>query len=485
MSLSQSQLTDPAIKLFGTNIPLPPSNSSSETSHSDDSPLSQSQFMDECREEATKAEVEDTGERCCEHDSFSDSEGKGNSYQNHVQENEVNCNPVEYQRSESDRSSKEKILKRPDKILPCPRCNSLGTKFCYFNNYNVNQPRHFCKNCQRYWTAGGTIRNVPVGAGRRRNKHSSSQLHQETTNDSAAVVTQEDINNATSDQSPPSNRFPASARLDNGMAEGLKFSSETPLCESMETKLNIEDHKKSEIESAAFGDSSEDLSLSSNSLNAHSSQNSSCFRREDDSADHRHPMQCYPVPQWAYPWNPGWSVMMVGQNDSNPNPSNVGTLPMVSIPGFSAPNTPFPFLPASYWGYMPNWDTQNWTQPINRYSGNMPPSSSTVNTNSSSNSSAILGKHSRDTNMQAEEKTGQRLWVPKTLRIDDPDEAAKSSIWSTLGIKPDKNTPIIRGGIFKAFQPKSDANSRSLDADQVLQSNPAALSRSHSFEEST
>uniref|UniRef100_A0A803NVS9 Dof-type domain-containing protein n=1 Tax=Cannabis sativa TaxID=3483 RepID=A0A803NVS9_CANSA len=393
MSLSQSQLTDPAIKLFGTNIPLPPSNSSSETSHSDDSPLSQSQFMDECREEATKAEVEDTGERCCEHDSFSDSEGKGNSYQNHVQDNEVNCNPVQNQRNESDRSSKEKILKRPDKILPCPRCNSLGTKFCYFNNYNVNQPRHFCKNCQRYWTAGGTIRNVPVGAGRRRNKHSSSQLHQETTNDSAAVVTQEDINNATSDQSPPSNRFPASARLDNGMAEGLKFSSETPLCESMETKLNIEDHKKIVLE-------------------------------EDDSADHRHPMQCYPVPQWAYPWNPGWSVMMVGQNDSNPNPSNVGTLPMVNRFRFSAPNTPFPFLPASYWGYMPNWDTQNWTQPINRYSGNMPPSSSTVNTNSSSNSSAILGKHSRDTNMQAEEKTGQPLGT-KTLRIDDPDEAAK------------------------------------------------------------
>ncbi|KAE8708874.1 putative RNA binding protein [Hibiscus syriacus] len=38
--------------------------------------------------------------------------------------------------------------KRPDKIIPCPRCNSMETKFCYFNNYNVNQPRHFCKGCQ-------------------------------------------------------------------------------------------------------------------------------------------------------------------------------------------------------------------------------------------------------------------------------------------------------------------------------------------------
>ncbi|XP_062091644.1 cyclic dof factor 3-like [Humulus lupulus] len=480
MSLSQSQLRDPAIKLFGRNIPLPDSNSSSETSHSD-SP--HSQLMDECREEATKSEVEDTEERCCEHDSFSESNGKGNSYQNHVQGNEVTCNPEENQGDESDRSIKEKILKRPDKILPCPRCNSLETKFCYFNNYNVNQPRHFCKNCQRYWTAGGTIRNVPVGAGRRRNKHSSSQSHQETTNDSAVVVTQIDCHNVTSNQSPSFNRLPASARLDNGMGEGLKFSSDTPLCESMEAKLIIKDQKRSDIESATFRDS-EELSLSSNSSNAPSSHDSSCLRIEDNSADHTHPMQCYPVPQWAYPWNPGWSVMMVGQNGSNPNPSNVGALPMVSVPGFSAPNTPFPFVPASYWGYMPSWDAQNWTQPF-RYAGSRSPSSSTVNTSCSSNSSPTLGKHSRDTNMQAEEKTEQCLWVPKTLRIDDPEEAAKSSIWSTLGIKPDKNTPIMRGGIFKAFQPKSNANSHSSDADQVLQSNPAALSRSRSFKEST
>ncbi|KAK8604361.1 hypothetical protein V6N13_099306 [Hibiscus sabdariffa] len=70
----------------------------------------------------------------------------------------------------------EKTLKKPDKILPCPRCNSNETKFCYYNNYNVNQPRHFCKNCQRYWTAGGAMRNVPVGAGRRKTKSSSSAI---------------------------------------------------------------------------------------------------------------------------------------------------------------------------------------------------------------------------------------------------------------------------------------------------------------------
>ncbi|TYI27302.1 hypothetical protein ES332_A05G168300v1 [Gossypium tomentosum] len=74
---------------------------------------------------------------------------------------------VKEEHKEDDHS---KADKRPDKIIPCPRCKSMETKFCYFNNYNVNQPRHFCKGCLRYWTAGGALRNVPVGAGRRKAK---------------------------------------------------------------------------------------------------------------------------------------------------------------------------------------------------------------------------------------------------------------------------------------------------------------------------
>ncbi|XP_058772469.1 cyclic dof factor 1-like [Vicia villosa] len=66
--------------------------------------------------------------------------------------------------------SQDKTLKKPDIIVPCPRCKSMDTKFCYYNNYNVKQPRHFCKNCQRYWTSGGTARKMLVGAGRRKNK---------------------------------------------------------------------------------------------------------------------------------------------------------------------------------------------------------------------------------------------------------------------------------------------------------------------------
>ncbi|KAK7286803.1 hypothetical protein RJT34_22059 [Clitoria ternatea] len=60
----------------------------------------------------------------------------------------------------------------PETALKCPRCESTNTKFCYFNNYSLSQPRHFCKTCRRYWTRGGALRNVPVGGGCRRNKRS-------------------------------------------------------------------------------------------------------------------------------------------------------------------------------------------------------------------------------------------------------------------------------------------------------------------------
>ncbi|MFS7903468.1 putative transcription factor C2C2-Dof family [Helianthus anomalus] len=64
-------------------------------------------------------------------------------------------------------------LPMPEPGLNCPRCDSTNTKFCYFNNYSLTQPRHFCKTCRRYWTRGGALRNVPVGGGCRKNKRNS------------------------------------------------------------------------------------------------------------------------------------------------------------------------------------------------------------------------------------------------------------------------------------------------------------------------
>ncbi|KAK9078343.1 hypothetical protein SSX86_002400 [Deinandra increscens subsp. villosa] len=64
--------------------------------------------------------------------------------------------------------------------LKCPRCDSSNTKFCYYNNYNLSQPRHFCKNCRRYWTKGGTLRNIPIGGGTRKIAKRSSNSTKRT-----------------------------------------------------------------------------------------------------------------------------------------------------------------------------------------------------------------------------------------------------------------------------------------------------------------
>ncbi|KAF3451516.1 hypothetical protein FNV43_RR07611 [Rhamnella rubrinervis] len=68
--------------------------------------------------------------------------------------------------------------------LKCPRCDSSNTKFCYYNNYNKLQPRHFCRACKRHWTKGGTLRNVPVGGGRK-----NKRLKKPTTGASSATST--------------------------------------------------------------------------------------------------------------------------------------------------------------------------------------------------------------------------------------------------------------------------------------------------------
>jgi hypothetical protein len=75
--------------------------------------------------------------------------------------------------SMSERARLAKIP-QPEPGLKCPRCESTNTKFCYFNNYSLSQPRHFCKTCRRYWTCGSALRNVPMGGGCRRNKRTKS-----------------------------------------------------------------------------------------------------------------------------------------------------------------------------------------------------------------------------------------------------------------------------------------------------------------------
>ncbi|XP_047967295.1 dof zinc finger protein 1-like isoform X2 [Salvia hispanica] len=83
--------------------------------------------------------------------------------------------PSELQVSKQMEESPKERKMRPQKeeAVKCPRCNSANTKFCYYNNYSLSQPRYFCKTCRRYWTEGGSLRNIPVGGGSRKNKRSS------------------------------------------------------------------------------------------------------------------------------------------------------------------------------------------------------------------------------------------------------------------------------------------------------------------------
>ncbi|KAF8096562.1 hypothetical protein N665_0306s0019 [Sinapis alba] len=81
-----------------------------------------------------------------------------------------NTNPLASMQSKNMIVASSHQQQPPQPQLKCPRCDSSNTKFCYYNNYSLSQPRHFCKACKRYWTRGGTLRNVPVGGSYRKNK---------------------------------------------------------------------------------------------------------------------------------------------------------------------------------------------------------------------------------------------------------------------------------------------------------------------------
>ncbi|CAA7061594.1 unnamed protein product [Microthlaspi erraticum] len=61
-------------------------------------------------------------------------------------------------------TAKQSELPEQEQQLKCPRCDSLNTKLCYFDNYNQSQPSHFCKSCRCYWTKGGALRKTPSAA---------------------------------------------------------------------------------------------------------------------------------------------------------------------------------------------------------------------------------------------------------------------------------------------------------------------------------
>lgn len=105
-------------------------------------------------------------------------------------------------------ADQRKAKPQKEQILNCPRCNSTNTKFCYYNNYSLTQPRYFCKTCRRYWTEGGSLRNIPVGGGSRKNKRSSS-ASSSTSSTSSKLKLQLDHNPKTHEGRDLNLAFPA------------------------------------------------------------------------------------------------------------------------------------------------------------------------------------------------------------------------------------------------------------------------------------
>lgn len=323
------------------------------------------------------------------------------------------------------------------------------------------------------------MRNVPVGAGRRKNKNSVSQFRHLNVPE-ALQSGRVDLSNGV--HNPALNP--------NGTV--LTFGSDSPLCESMASVLNIADkticnssrngfHRPEELEISVSDRSKEsgDDSSSRSSTTASSSKDEVGKNRLPEMMSNCQPfpqqVPCYAGGPWPYPWNPAqWNSA-------------------ASPPAFTPASYPVPFYsttPPPYWACaVPGAWNVPWV--ISR----TPTTSQSHTPPSSGPNSPTLGKHSRDDNMQKvanteegapkERNVEKNLWVPKTLRIDDPGEAAKSSIWATLGIKNNRADAVSGGGLFKPFQPQSkgDEKIHSSEASTVLQANPAALSRSLSFHE--
>ncbi|KAL9328183.1 hypothetical protein ACSQ67_003186 [Phaseolus vulgaris] len=366
--------------------------------------------------------------------------------------------PKKGDQTDTTSASEDKTPKKPDKILPCPRCNSMDTKFCYYNNYNVNQPRHFCKHCQRYWTAGGTMRNVPVGAGRRKNKNTSSAASHYR-----QIMVPETLQNGS---------------LHSAV---LTFGSDFPLCDSMASVLSLAEKTqngvlngfhspKHNVSTVNNNNSGDDI----NSVGASVMASTLCEKRDNATSSH---------------------------DESVDKIYHQGFSPQLCLPGSSSSSSPWPYP------WNPAMTPSAFYQPVSFYPtqafwGCMPPPSWSVNYQSASSSgpnSPTLGKHSRDGDILLQKpgtesssnmaENSNSVLIPKTLRIDDPTEAAKSSIWSTLGIKNEKGKSLNGGGLFKAFASKGGSDDKKnhvvVEASPVLQANPAALSRSLVFHERT
>ncbi|OWM65291.1 cyclic dof factor 3-like [Punica granatum] len=450
---------DPAIKLFGRQIPLSSAEASADdlpSSAEIDSAEKQRQQGEEDDEEDKDKGFDRPVEKSVESMQQDDDPGplgqepekpegcldSDNPKTPSIDEEAAKPSSQKEQTCKPASGENQKAPKKPDKILPCPRCNSMDTKFCYYNNYNVNQPRHFCKACQRYWTAGGTMRNVPVGAGRRKNK--SSALHNFRLAQLPLQAARVDAPNGT-------HGIPNS----KGNGTVLRFGVDAPSYDSV-AYLHDENKVLNGTRNGFhnFEGSNYDNCTTGSSVTV----SSSLDEGTGTSQKEQQPMcnlngfipqvPCLPLP---YPWN-------------------IPAAPGIFPPGFSIPY----YSPVDYWNRTSLHGAWNVPWVFHQEEKSQ----------SWGSDSPTLGKHAREEKEHGdpEQKNGCVL-VPKTLRVTNPTEAAKSTIWSIPGIKNDSISS--KGGLFTAFQSKGEDKCRVPETSPVLCANPAALSRSIKFHESS
>lgn len=279
------------------------------------------------------------------------------------------------------------------------------------------------------------MRNVPVGSGRRKTKNASIANY-------CHIMVSDALQNGI--------KFPSLKQ--NGIHI---FGSDRPFTESLASPLNPMERSQNCGGSVFFGESSGSSSTSSNST----------VKGNDTDIQE----SCFPQISWPCPLN---------------SPQWIQNSPAACVPPYFLV-TSYPAPP--YFGFtLPSsWNVPLESPPASGYSGI-----------STSPSTSTLGKHSRDgtvlkpSNSETKEfslkkPADTRVLIPKTLMIDDPGEAAKSSVWLTLGIKNRKiDSTNGESTLFKSFESKGDSNRDINNPTMVLQANPAALSRSLNFRES-
>ncbi|KAI4303791.1 hypothetical protein MLD38_039384 [Melastoma candidum] len=412
MMMMMQEPKDPAIKLFGKEIPL--SSSSSDTTSVEKEDWDEEPADETETKKRSSVETSETTRRSSIIDASLDS---------------VTMEAAAVDQGGTTKPKSSKTMKKPDKVLPCPRCNSTNTKFCYYNNYNVHQPRHFCRSCQRYWTAGGNMRTMLVGAGRRKTKSTSSHYRH--------ISISEELRAVETDAAANGIRRPVLKYHDGTV---LNFGGiDPPILDSTASILNGTDKKA--LNGLTSGPKSGKRRFTNSNgedgdnRSGDSTVSALNSNNEGTANINFHPhIPGIPGIPWPYPWN-----YLAVLPPSTPCPA-----------GFSTPFYHPTFLNCSF--------LSNWNLPSLVPSHGVPDSPA----------GELLDSENPTKRRNAS------VLVPKTLRVDDPKEAAKSTIWSTLGIEKDS---LYRECFLKA----QSAGKIS----PVLVSNPPSLSRSVGFVESS